>query len=74
MSISEIYGLLWLNQPDVNNAKSESFKRRKKGDEIGERQMGTYTKEVYEFVSSSICATNESPTIYINAAVKESAS
>ena len=74
VSISEIYGLLWLNQLDVNNAKSESFKRRKKGDEIGDRQMGRYAKEVYEFVSNSICAANESPTIYINAAIKESAS
>ena len=73
VSISEIYGALWLNQLDINNEMSEPKKRRKRGDEIGDRQMGRYANEVYEFVATKICAKNESPTIYINAAVKESA-
>ena len=42
-------------------------------DYIGERQMGRYGKEVYEYVSTQISASDESPTMYINAAVKESA-
>lgn len=36
--------------------------------------MDRYGKQVYEYVSSSICAVDESPTVYINAAMKESAS
>lgn len=74
VSISQIYGVMWLEDiSDVGEASEQSNKRRKKGEEIGYRQMNRYGKQVYEFVSSSICAADESPTIYINAAVKESA-
>ena len=73
ISISEIYGVLWLRQLRESEKANASNKRRKKGEEIGDRQMGRYGKEVYEFVSSRICAADESPTMYINAAVKESA-
>ena len=51
-----------------------SNKRRKKGAEIGYKQMDRYGKQVYEYVSTRICAVDESPTVYINAVMKESAS
>jgi hypothetical protein len=74
VSISQIYGVLWLDQVcDVEEGAS-SNKRRKKGADIGYKQMDRYGKQVYEYVSSRICAVDESPTIYINAAMKESAS
>ena len=73
-SISQIYGVLWLDQmSDVEEVTSHN-KRRKKGVEIGYKQMDRYGKQVYEYVSSRICAVDESPTVYINAAMKESAS
>ena len=72
--ISQIYGVMWLEEMSgVYEASEPSNKRRKKGEEIGYTQMNRYGKQVYEFVSSSICAADESPTIYINAAVRESA-
>lgn len=40
VSISEIYGVLWLSQLRDSEKGNASNKRRKKGDEIGERQMG----------------------------------
>ena len=64
---------MWLSQLTDSEKVSTSNKRRKKGEEIGDRQMGRYGKEVYEYVSTKICAVDESPTMYINAAVKESA-
>ena len=74
VSISQIYGVLSLNQvSDVEEETSHS-KRRKKGTEIGYKQMDRYGKQVYEYVSSRICAVDDSPTVYINAAMKESAS
>ena len=73
VSISQIYGILWLRQIDVVCEASEpSRKRIKRGEDIGYRQMQRYGKQVYEYVADTICAVNESPTIYINAAVKES--
>ena len=63
-SISEIYGVMWLNQLRDSEKVNVSLKRRKKGEEIDNRQMGRYGKEVYE---------DESPTMDINAAAKESA-
>ena len=74
ISISQIYGVMWLEEMSgFNEASEPNNKRRKKGEEIGYKQMNRYGKLVYEFVSSSICAADESPTIYINAAVRESA-
>ena len=74
VSISQIYGVMWLKElSGVYETSEPSNKRRKKGEEIGYKQMNRYGKQVYEFVSSSICAADESPAIYINAAVRESA-
>ena len=73
VSISEIYGVLWLSQLRESEKANASNKRRKRGEDIGDRQMGRYGKEVYDYVSTRICAANESPTMYIDAAVKESA-
>ena len=56
----------------VCEASEPSRKRIKRGEDIGYRQMQRYGKQVYEYVADTICAINESPTIYINAAVKES--
>ena len=67
VSISEIYGVLWLSQLRDSKKENASNKIRKKGDEVGERQMGRYGKEVYEYVSTQICASDESPTMCINA-------
>ena len=73
VTISQIHGILWLRQMnDVCEASEPSRKRIKKGEEIGYRQMLRYGKQVYEYVADTICAVDESPTIYINAAVKES--
>ena len=73
VSISQIYGVMRLEETtDVGDASEKSNKRRKKGEEIGYKQMDRYAKKVYEFVSDTICAADESPTRYINAAVKES--
>ena len=38
-SISEIHGVLWLNQLRDSEKVNVSLKRRKKGEEIGDRQM-----------------------------------
>ena len=70
-SISEIFGVLWLNQLDAK--KEDSNKRRKLGSEIGEKQMLNYGRQVYDFVSTSICANDESPSIYIKAGARYSA-
>ena len=73
VSISPIYGVLWLRQIDVVCEASETSKKRiKRGEDIGYRQMQRYGKQVYEYVADTICAVNESPTKYINAAVEES--
>lgn len=71
-SISEIFGVLWLDHVDTKQDASK--KRRKVGTDIGERQMNTYGRTVYDFVSTMICAENESPSIYIKAGAKYSAS
>ena len=73
VSVSEIYGVLWLSQLHESEKANVSNKRRKRGEDIGDRQMGRYGKEVYDYVSTRICASNESPTMYIDAAVRESA-
>jgi hypothetical protein len=79
VSISEIYGVLWINKNiDMNETsevieRDEPNKRRKKGENISARHLDRFGKEVYEFVSTKICAPAESPTVYINAAARESA-
>lgn len=71
-SISEIFGVLWLIHLDAKD--DDSNKRRKLGSAIGVKQMNIYGRQVYDFVSTSICAENESPSIYIRAGAKYSAS
>lgn len=74
VSVSQIYGVMWLEQmSDVGVASEQSHKRRKKGEDIGYKQMNRYGKKVCEFISNTICAVDESPTRYIDAAAKESA-
>ena len=71
VSISEILGVLWLlNLSD----SSDSNKRRKVGEDLGDKQLLRYGNQVREFVSTHICTKNESPFVYINAAVKLSIS
>ena len=48
-------------------------RRRKRGEEF-KRQLERYGKEVREFISTNICIGDESPFLYINAAVKQSVS
>jgi hypothetical protein len=63
-SISEIFGVLWLNHLDAID--SESNKRRKLGADIGEKQMKNYGRQVCDCVSTRICAENESPSRYMD--------
>ena len=69
-SISEMFVVLWLIQSDTKI--DDSNKRRKLGSEIGEKQMYNYGWQVYDYVCTSICAENESPSMYIKAGVKYS--
>ena len=71
VSISEILGVLWLlSLSDSSN----SNKRRKAGDDLGEKQLFKYGNQVRELISTHICTENESPFVYINAAVQLSIS
>lgn len=71
VSISEILGVLWLlSLSDSSN----SNKRRKAGDDLGEKQLFKYGNQVRELISTHICTENESPFVYINAAVRLSIS
>ena len=71
VSISEICGSLW-----IENIREISFprKRRKRGEDLGERQLERYGREVRDFISTNICVGDESPFLYINEAVKQSVS
>lgn len=71
-SISEIFGVLWVTQLDAKGV--EPNKRRKLGADMGVKQMNYYGRQVYDFVSTIICAKNESPSVYIQAGAKYSAS
>ena len=52
VSISEILGVLWLiSLSDSSN----SNKRRKAGDDLGEKQLFKYGNQVREFISTHIC-------------------
>ena len=68
-SMSEICGVLWIAH--VRDVSCPS-RRRKRGEELGERQLERYGKEVREFISTNICTGDESPFLYINAAIKQS--
>ena len=71
VSISEILGVLWLlSLSDSSN----SNKRRKAGDDLGEKQLFKYGNQVRELISTHICTENVSPFVYINAAVRLSIS
>ena len=71
VSTSEILGVLWLlSLSDSSN----SNKRRKAGDDLGEKQLFKYGNQVRELISTHICTENESPFVYINAAVRLSIS
>ena len=71
VSISEILGASWLVSLSDS---SDSNKRRKVGDDLGEKQLFKYGNQVRDLVSTHICTENESPFVYINAAVKLSIS
>ena len=70
-SISEICGVLWIAH--VSDISCPS-RRRKRGEELGERQLERIGYDVRELVSTNICIGDESPFLYINAAVKHSVS
>jgi hypothetical protein len=67
-SISEMFGVLRLNQLDAKKEDSN-----KEDFEIGEKQTLYYGRQVCDFVSTSICANIESPSIYIKPGVRYSA-
>ena len=69
VSISEVCGVLWLAQLN----ESVTSKRRKRGDTIGDKQLGRYAVKVRDYIADNICAKDESPSIFINAARKQSA-
>ena len=71
VSISEICESLW-----IEHIREISFPRksRKRGEDLGERQLERYGKEVREFITTNICVGDESPFLYINEAVKQSVS
>ena len=49
-------------------------RHRKRGEELGERQLERIGYDVRELVSTNICTGNESPFLCINATVKHSVS
>ena len=73
-SISEIFGVLWLAELDVQSAIPSSNKRRKRGESLGNKQLNRYGTRVRDYITDNICAENESPSIFINAATKQSGS
>ena len=60
-SISEIFGVQSLNQ--VAAIENDSNKRRKLGAYTGDKQMKNYGRQVYDYVSTRMCAENESPFV-----------
>ena len=64
-SISEIFGVLWLAELDMQSATPSSNKRRKRGEILGHKQLNRYGTRVRDYITDSICAKNESPSIFI---------
>jgi hypothetical protein len=73
VSISEVCGALWLEQLKKSMTSTDSNKRRKRGETIGDKQLGRYAVKVRDYIVDNICAKDESPSIFINAAFKQSA-
>ena len=72
VSISEVCWALWLAQLDESMKSRDSNKRRKRGETIVDKQLGRYVVKVRDYIADNICAKDESPSIFICAALKQS--
>ena len=58
----------------MQSATPSSNNRIKRGESLGNKLLNRYGTRVCDYITDNICAENESPSIFINAATKQSGS